>query len=460
MTRFPQSIARLFLLLVIATMPAVLPGCGGDRYSCDNCGEGNENDPDETDAEDLAEILPLSFVEAAAFTVGDVQEVDDFDNYSRIDYRISTVTEASQVEYDEDATLANLAGISAERWNDQIETLAWGDAISDIDDGKQRDFYLLIDDAWVLKTANNNHDLRRYKEKVYDFWLDNTVSIKWEIYEAKDRLNPDGVSYPSIAGKPMDDILRDTAFNPPVLSDPVALDSSILWGEDQVFDDTVGAEAKIFVVYKQFRPITLQGDVDTTKQFVAFVPAPANQNGTAFEFQPVSSATDPTTFIVGHTGREDRDRFKITSKLYASFNPDGSLGDGGEGVILWSGVQPQTEEYLADYTEVSVTGGSYIVIKLTPEQKIHYGLETYENPLIAFIEDAENDAPVGANVGWYYVPSGTLEEDEPQPHYAFNGPAISNLKSAFSSWRKLKYCEDLDHDDDPGRATICAGIAN
>jgi hypothetical protein len=462
MTRFPQSIASLFLLLVIVAMPAVLPGCGGDRYNCDDCGEGQQDNPDENDSEDPAEILPLSFIEAAEFSVIDLTDVDNFDNYSDIDYRINTITEATATEYDEDDTLANIAGISAERWDDQIETLSWGEAISDIDDGKQRQYYRLTDAGWELKTGNNKHELRRYDDKVYDFWLD--VTIKWEIYEAKDRVNSDNVSYPSIAGKNMDKILLDEAFKPPILNNEIVLQSSLLWGENVIFSDVTDAEAKIFVVYKQFRPITLEGDTDTavdTEGFIAFVPAPANENGTAFVFQPVSSTTNPDQFILDRTGREDRDRFKINTRLYASFNPDGTPGTGGEGVILWGSQQTQFEDGVADYEEVTTTNGSYIVINLAADQKIYYGLETYENPLIAFVEEDENEGiNNGAHIGWYYKPSGTLDTDKPQPHYAFNGPAVSDLKNAFSAWRKLKYCEDNDHDVDPGKATVCAGISN
>jgi hypothetical protein len=462
MSRLPKSVASLFLLLIVVVTPSMLSSCGGDRYDCDNCGEGKEEDPDETDAEDLAEILPLSFIEAADVTVGDELDVDNFVNYSDVDYRISTVTEASATEYDEDNKPANLAGIGAERWNDDVETLAWEETPSDIDDGKQRDFYLLVDDAWELKTTNNNHELRRYDEKVYDFWLDNTITIKWEIYEAKDQLNNDGVSFPSIAGKHMDDILIDPLFQPPIISNPVALRGAVLWGENQIFDDTTDAEAKIFVVYKQYRPITVEGDVDNTRTEtgVAFVPAPAINPGTAFEFQPLAAAVDSSTFITGHTGREDRDRFQINTKLYVSFNPDGSLGDGGEGVILWNSKQTEFEDDVADYVEVTITDGSYIVINLTPEQKIRYGLETYENPLIAFIEDNENNegAYNGSHLGWLYRPSDTLDVDKPQPHYAFNGPAVTNLKTAFSSWRKLQYCEDPDSNEDPTFATMCGGI--
>jgi hypothetical protein len=453
----PASVASFFLLLVVTVALPTLSGCGGDRYTCDTCGAGKEKDPDESDAENLVDILPLSFIEAAGFSVTDLADINNFDNYSDIDYRISTIAEASATEYDKENDLANIAGISAERWDDGVQTLAWGEAISDIDDGKQRQYYQLVGDEWQLKTGNNNHELRRYKKKVYDFWLD--VTIKWEIYEAKDRLNSDNVSYPSIAGKDMDKILLDGAFKPPIFDDEIALQSSKLWGEDVVFDDTTDAEAKIFVVYKQFRPITLEGDVDTTVQFAAFVPAPANENGTAFVFQPLSSATNPTAFIVAKTGREDGDRFQINDKLYASFNASGSLGAGGEGVILWASRQAEIEDGFADYEEVAVTGGSYIVINLTADQKVDYGLETYENPLIAFIEEEENGGVNnGAHLGWYYKPSDVLDVDKPQPHYAFNGPATADLKKAFNDWRRLKYCEDNDHDDDPGRAPICTGL--
>jgi len=94
------------------------------------------------------------------------------------------------------------------------------------------------------------------------------------------------------------------------------------------------------------------------------------------------------------------------------------------------------------------------------EQKATYKLETYENPLIAFIENIESDGTdnIGAHLGWYYVPSGTLDEDKPQPHYAFNGPAVSDLKSAFDTWRRQQYCDDNDHNDDPGRTAVCSSI--
>lgn len=461
MRLIPNAVASLLLPLFIVLLPATLTGCGGgDRYSCDSCGEGEENNPDETDSEDPAEILPLSFIEAAKFSIVDAADpaaLDDFDNFFDIDLRIGTISEAAETEYDDENDGSNIAGIGGERWNDSVQTLAWGETTSDLDDSKQRQYYQLTSDVWTLNTDQNNHELRRYDDKVYDFWLG--VTIKWEIYEAKDRQNSSGVNYPSIAGKNMDEVLLE--FVPPILADPIALQSVQLWGENIPFSDTADAEARIFVVYKQFRPITLEGDPDTAvvnAGFLAFVPAPANDNGTAFEFKPLSSTVEPDTFKTEFSGLTTTARFAINGRLYASFNISGTEGAGGNGVILWESRQTEFQTEFADYEQVDFTNGSYIRIIMTPEQKLYYGLETYENPLIAFIEDTEGDAiNYGAHLGWYYVPSATLDVDKPQPHYAFNGTAIADIQTAFSTWRREKYCEDNDHDQDAGRDAICSG---
>jgi len=464
MRLIPASVACLLLPLVLTVLPITMTGCGGDRYSCDDCNDSGGTDPDESGAEDPKDILPLSFVEAADFSIlkpNDVSAVEDFDNFYNINFRVNTITEASATEYDDKTPLANIAGISAERWDDSVAKLTWSTATSDLDDGKQRAYYLLTDNNWKLNTTTNRHDLRRYKDNVYDFWLDNNITIKWEIFEAHDRVNSNGEQYPSIAGKNIDE-LHNPLFLPPVLSNSIALDSVYLWGKDKNFSDTTNAEAKIVVVYKQFRPITLEGDTNAavqTANFVAFVPAPANEGATAFGFHPLSSTTIPELFIAERAGEDTAARFPIMEgKLYASFVINGVAGTGGNGVMLWSSRQTDTPDGTADFDITTVNNGSYIVIRMTPQQKIFYGLETYENPLVALIEDDENGgANNGPHVGWYYVPSGTLDVDKPLPHYAFNGAAVSDIKTDFSAWRHEKYCDDNDHDQDPGFASICSG---
>lgn len=453
MIRLPLPIARLFLLFVIAITPVLLPGCGGDRYACDNCeGDGTSN-PDDPDAEDpstVLELTSLNFIESAEFTAvttTDPTQLEEFSNYPTINLRFGKYANASLNDFDKDNPQGNLMPVSAERWDDDITTLDWGTATSDLANTRLRSYYEMTSTTseWTLNDDNNVHELRLFDDKIYEIWLGWT--IKWEFFEASDK------NYPDIAGDGLE-VLVDDAFVPPILEDEIANLSVLLWGKDAEFtnisDDN---KAEMYVIYKQFRPIDEEGN-DVAVEWVALVPAQSDSEASEFRFAPLSTDNSLDNFIIAHTGAAADARIPVNDQLFISFNISGA-GAGAAGANLWDNRTADIPVAAVDYTEVVSTNGSYIRIEIPIDQKVQYGLETYENPIFALIEDGVND---GMHLGWLYAVSGDIATDNPQPHYAFNDVALTDIKTAFRLWRRTTYCDDSDHNDDPGRDTICNGI--
>lgn len=455
MSLTPNAVASLILSLSIVLLPATLTGCGGDRYSCDNCEASTTDNPEESDAEDPSELLEstsLNLIESAKFTateLGNPATMEDFSNYTKIDLRFGTYSKASLIEFDEDNPQGNLMPISAGLWDDDIDILEWGDTKSDLADNKLRSYYELTSAGntagWTLVDDDNQHELRVYDNRIYEDWLGWT--IKWEVFRAEDK------GYPDIAGERLTILASTDEFAPPIISDEAALQSVLLWGQDTDFTDGTDAEkAGMFVIYKQFRPVDKEGN-NVALDWVALVPEVANAEGSDFTFTPLSTDNSLDNFIAAHSSINFDARIKVNEKLYISFNIGGA-GIGSGGADLWDS-KTATFSVPVDYESVVASTGIYIRIYIPMASKAAYGLETYENPIFALITDGVND---GIHLGWLYERSGEIAEDLPQPHYAFNDVALSDMQAAFKQWRRETYCEDSDHRDDPNRDTICSTL--
>jgi len=447
MRLIPASVACLLLPLVMAVVPVALTSCGGDRYSCDACQGGTSNNPDDTGAEDTTDLFAggsINVIESAKFNVVSTEPtaLDDFSNYTKINFQFGTYAKAALQDFDKDNEDGNLMPISAALWDDTVKALDWSTTVtSDLDNKKLRSYYTMNSAAgseWTLLNDNNQHKLRVFDTRIYEIWLG--LTIKWEVFAAHKK------GYPDIAGKDLTFLAEPNNFVPPILADVNTLQSILEWGKDASFTDVSDTnQAAMFVFYKQFRPIDAEG-IDLNLTFVAVVPQVATNNADNFVFSPVGTELSLDEFVTKRTSQAHDARVKVNETLFVSFGLDGSAD-------LWDSQLADAPAEIVNYT--TSADGSFIRINIPMADKVAYGLETYENPIFVLISDGVND---GVHLGWLYETSSKIEVDNPQPHYAFNDVAVTDMKAAFKKWRIKSYCDDSSHSDDPGRAKICATV--